>query len=429
MATLYCGPTSTGAGTGADFNNRLALPDETGFVRGNVYKVIEGYYGSRTLSTAVSGATLITIQKVSSADSAVAGYSTALFDTPATFGSIIIATDNWTLDGVTRDESDPPFSWDSGSSYGFRITGGVAMSTSLSPGVCAANVTIQYSDIGGPEGSSYTGSEPNNCIYVGGFDELGSDLTVLRCYLHNIAHDAHFHLNGLDGAVIEYCWISNGWGKEAIRGQVALKNAIIRFNYFYNASMNSGEPGEGSTAEIAIWDGGANAFDNNEIYGNVFFRDNAEENSGGTIVVGGNGGSWAGSPASNTLVYNNTIAGVTGGASGAQILINGGTGNIVRNTLWYDVVGNPPSVTANTSSNNTEVVSDPFLNYATGDLMLSGDTDAGFTLSAPYNTDMVGETRGSDGTWDLGAFEYNSQAVTRNITYSGTLTVTSLTVG
>jgi hypothetical protein len=85
-------------------------------------------------------------------------------------------------------------------------------------------------------------------------------------------------------------------------------------------------------------------------------------------------------------------------------LVNGGSGNVCRNNLWWDTVS--ASVSCSTTSNNVDAGANPFVSYAAGNLRLSGATTGGFTLSAPYNADMDGVTRGGDGTWDVGAFEY-----------------------
>jgi hypothetical protein len=304
------------------------------------------------------------------------------------------------INGQTRNESN----WSDGAAYGIKATS-IQASTSIFPGICASNITIKYVNAGGAEGTSYTGSEPGFAFKVSGFDELCTNWTISRSYAHNIAHYATFHMNGLNGYNFEYNYIGNGFGKEAIRGQIALKNGSIKYNRFYNACGATGVSGEGCTAEIAIWDGNSGGFDGNEIYGNWFYR-TRDENSGGTIVVGGNGSSWAGPSASNTLVYNNTIAGISGGGVGGIILINGGTGNVCRNNLWYNVVGSP-SCTANTVSDNGEESSNPFVNYTGGNLSLSRAI-SGYTLSSPYNADMDGRIRGADGVWDRGAFEFPS---------------------
>ena len=50
---------------------------------------------------------------------------------------------------------------------------------------------------------------------------------------------------------------------------------------------------------------------------------------------------------------------------------------------------------------------DPFIDSTAYDFHLNAATDAGLSLTAPYNTDMSGSTRGGDGNWDRGAYEYS----------------------
>ncbi|HBA83183.1 MAG TPA: hypothetical protein DCZ95_03725 [Verrucomicrobia bacterium] len=48
-----------------------------------------------------------------------------------------------------------------------------------------------------------------------------------------------------------------------------------------------------------------------------------------------------------------------------------------------------------------------FTNYAGDDFTLAAATAGGDdSIGATYNTDMLGSTRGADGTWDRGAYEY-----------------------
>jgi len=57
-----------------------------------------------------------------------------------------------------------------------------------------------------------------------------------------------------------------------------------------------------------------------------------------------------------------------------------------------------------------ELTDDPFVDAAAWDLRLAGPTDPGHTLSSPYDVDLLGTKRGGDGTWDLGAYEYDTAA-------------------
>jgi chitodextrinase len=386
-------------GNGSDWNNAFAsLP--TTLQRGATYYIADGSYPSYIFNTPNSGTSLITIKKATIQDHGTnTGWNDTYGDGQAVFGSFTLGSDYLVIDGQTRNENE----WSDGPSYGFRING-VSANTSWFPGVCASNITVKYSNIGGPDvGNIFTGSEPSSGFYIGGFAEFCTDWTLSRNYVHNTI--IPFHMNGTSGGTIEYNWISNSFGKEAIRGQIAMANYTIRYNVMKDACQtNPLDSTSGCTAEIAIWDG--SNFDNNQIYGNIIYKTTSQINSGGAIVVGGNGTSWVGPPANNTLIYNNTIAGHRGFAT-ASIIINGGTGNICRNNLWYDEFGTP-GCTANTTSNNIEVNADPFVNYAAGDFRLAAATVPGTPLSSPYNKDIAGVTRGADGVWDIGAYEFVS---------------------
>ena len=143
-ATLYCGPSSTGAGTGSNFSNLLQLPNATGFTRGNTYIIIEGSYGSRTLSSATSGSTTITIRKASAADSAVTGYASSLHDAAATFADLYVKTGYWIVDGVTRTATTR---LEAPAGYGIRVTGTIYVN-SLN-GDDADFSQFSYLDVGG----------------------------------------------------------------------------------------------------------------------------------------------------------------------------------------------------------------------------------------------------------------------------------------
>lgn len=402
-ATVYCGPSNTGGGTGADFSNLIQFTDGTGFSRANEYVLVDGSYGARTLSEPVSGTTVISIRKASAADSAVAGYSSTLHDGQASFGTITFTTDYWLLDGITRDSAD----WFDDTAYGISVRGTLFW-RNLDAEVAGDNVTVRFVEAGNRAYTqTFATGDGNEAVYCGGFSALVQDLIFEDCFFHN---GGFAQLAGVDGVEFTRCVFAAGYAKESIRGQNVAKNGIIRWCIFYNASQTNPDdmPPQGSTADIAIWDDGSSgltSFDNWEIYGNVIWNDKDIAHSGGVIIVGGNGGSWAGSSASNVKIYNNTIVGIQGAFTAAIILINGGSGNEVRNTIWYDCFSTP-SANPNTS-NNSEESSDPFVNYAGGNFHLAAAL-AGTSLSSPYNADMDGVTRGSDGVFDRGAFEFDA---------------------
>lgn len=343
------------------------------------------------------------------------GYQSTYCDGQAVFsGSMIFASgsDGSQVLGVYRDESDWGHSTAAQNAYGIKINNGVEANTSSFGPNCPDNITISHVNLNDQEGS--TGPTSQNCsaVYLGGFNNLCTGWTISRSYIHDCGHGTEIQCANCTGLTVEYTLFKNSWGKEAIRGQLNARNMTVRWCQFYNACGQGGGAGEGCTAEIASWgtlgDGGN--YDNTEIYGNSFWR-NRDENSGASVLVGGQdceqgpGCAWGGDSADNTKVLNNTFAGFSGGNQVGFVWILGGSNNVCQNNLHYDVSNS--SVSCSTASNNTVAGADPFVDYST-DLRLTGATAAGVSFGSPYNVDMDGVTRGADGTWDRGAFEYNA---------------------
>lgn len=366
--------------------------------RGDTIWVADGTYSSATLGVAESGSATISIIKATVASHGTStGWVDAYGDGQATIAGLTVNSGYWTVDGISRTSSD----WTDGSAYGFRITGRI-YSSSIDPGPdCPNNNTFRYINLGAADiGNSRTGSEPDG-FYLGGFGEACESWTIEYNYIHNV--ELGVLLNDATNTIIQYNWFQHAWSKEIIRGQAATSGTIIRWNVMKDTCQDAGGGGEACTAEIAMWSGTtAGDYDNIEVYGNLIYKTTEEQNTGGSIVIGGDGSSWVGVSASNVLIYNNTIAGIHVGEAG--ILVNGGSGNVCRNNLWYDSAG-APTASCNTQNNNGESGTDPFLGYAGGDFRLSGAI-AGVALSSPYDTDILGATRGLDGTWDRGAYEY-----------------------
>jgi hypothetical protein len=51
MATICVAPTSSGNGLGGDWSNCAAKPSITGWVRGNIYYLADGDYGTLAVNT------------------------------------------------------------------------------------------------------------------------------------------------------------------------------------------------------------------------------------------------------------------------------------------------------------------------------------------------------------------------------------------
>ena len=404
MATLYCGPSATGNEDGSNFSNLLALPTTTGFTRGNTYIIIDGSYGSRTLSTATSGSTTITIKKASSADSGVTGYAASLHDGEATFGEFYLTTGYWIIDGVTRTETD---AWAAPAGYGIRCS---SITINGFEEYDGGGSSFSYCDIGGAW--TTTPSSGTLDTYDNGTYWVAQDgpITLSRCAIHNVTQCMMVHWSS--NLTIEYCHFGPSWGKEAIAAASGtLNDSTIRFNRFWNAGRKNNDPTSGLTAEIGAFHGGENA--NVKIYGNWFYSTVTDSGRNQCILIGSAEDEvHPESPATNCLVYNNTFAGIADDAS-PMIWLYGGSGNEAKNNLFYDCASN--GVTANTTANNVTATSDPFVNYATLDLHITSGSqaqNAGTALASGYNSDPDGNTRGGDGTWDVGAYEYGTTGST-----------------
>ncbi len=371
--------------------------------RDEIIWVADGTYTGATLNVANSGTSLITVKKATIASHGTeTGWDNAYGDGQAEFTSgFVFGSDYWVIDGVHRNTSN----WSQKGGYGFAARSFTA-NDDQTTGICAHDVTIRYVDIGGPDvGNTYQAGLPTP-IYIIRWADLADgcqNWLVEYNRLHNAV--VHMHLNGVIQWTIQYNQIEYGWGKEAIRGQLQYKNIVARYNVFKDScQFNPDDATSACTAEIASWgSSGSELWDNNEVYGNVFLKTTSEINTGGNVVLGGNGGSWVGDPANNCKVYNNTFAGYETGTAG--VTINGGTGNEARNNLAYDIDATW-GVSPNTSSNGEETTN-PFVDYGGGNFHLS-TAIAGTSLSSPYNVDLDGVTRGADGTFDRGAYEYQA---------------------
>lgn len=185
-------------------------------------------------------------------------------------------------------------------------------------------------------------------------------------------------------------------------------NVTFRYNVFTHA--------EGTGGLIMTGDG-------LYVYGNVFYRPAGDTWQHGNGLIG----TWTVDTLTNVKVYNNTfINSQTGYPVLGESFTSPTTGNEARNNLFYlsQRIGNGNGLFPTHSHNHyvdsgfltetaqTTGTGDPFTNYTALDFSLKAATVAGFTLSAPYATDMLGNTLGSDGTWDRGAIEFGGTPAT-----------------
>jgi hypothetical protein len=379
-------------GAGTDWATAfVSLPEE--LERGAVYLVADGSYPSYTFDDPNDGEETITVRKALVADHGTeTGWLDEYGDEQAVFSDILLVTDYIVFDGAKRNESD----WTDGASYGFRNTGSFYSNTA-NFGSCSSEVTIRFVDVGGPFGPDFHEGATGAAFYFGGFDELCTHWTISRVFAHNVGIVGQ--MAGVDSIVWEYSWLGLNWSKEILRSQLQGSNVTIRHNVFKDGCRDDHAPGTGCTAEIAFFGNAGSPdenYDNARIYGNVIHKTLSQHNGDGTIMIqNANGG----------IAYNNTI--VNDSPSGLGIISMVGTGSAVRNNVSYFPSGMLGGCAATTCDNNT-IYTDaapPFVDVAGGDFHLTRALD-GASLDAPYDTDLEGTTRGLDGVFDQGAFEY-----------------------
>lgn len=405
---------------------------ETNCPRGDTIYVADGTYSGVTLNTAVSGTTPITIKKATIADH---GTSTGWLDTygdgQAQFGRFNVSTGYWVINGQVRDESNPPYSWMTSSAYGFRIgeptTEGTAIDCQTFGGASWDGLEVAYVWF---DAYTQTISEGTPTLeahsihfYLGG----GAGAYDGVWLHHNLATNGvnHFIMHDTNGALIEYNALTAGQSTgnnhgESVNLYFSATNTTVRYNYFKETYMAAGHE---ATAVITQCCNGGTHF----IYGNLFdsYQVGGADGFIGFSVNGANSGDCV-----NCYVVNNTI--VHGRGSGvpyALVSFPDGSGNRVQNNLYFDS-GNPPGVDLGTGATNshngcggtsctgtnaqTSIATSIFVDYAGDNYKLASGTTAGATLTnqtlggrlQTFDTDMLGNTRGSDGTWDRGAFEF-----------------------
>ncbi len=434
-ATICVGPSATGSGSGADWNNQIAWSSVT-FARGNTYLIKGGStYSGRTLDTADSGSTYITILGATIATgSGIAGWSNSYSvdktegGSQATFTTstavIYIDTDYWIFDGV----AGPKFSKDP-TAYGFN------MGTSTPKGFVLGRynnvnyVTLAHFSATAPSGDlekEFIDASP--CDTVNGTNYCGGGqvnyLTLQNFYVSGyqgfVWTPYGAHTDTCTGWLIQYGMLLNSWSSGAHHGEWinangrSITNDVIRWNHFEGTDPSSSICFTGAIVANAA------PHNNCQVYGNVFYGMNVCDNLVGDTSV---------APMNNCQIYNNTfvantlaLGNVIGGMYGTS------SGNTVYNNLIYNESGQyvpngGPIVNwtrdynayfASGSGNGETHIQvgsgNPFVSdYITADsFQLSSDTIAGLNTHStlPGNdVDANGVARGANGIWDIGAYQ------------------------
>lgn len=406
---------ATGTNNGTDWTNAYVTLPAT-LVRGDTYYLADGSYGSYIFDDAVSGTTLITIKKATVADH---GTSTGWLDTygdgQAVFSGWEVYSDYWIFDGQRRNSN-----WRTGGidQYGIRVkvTGGKAIRLDNGGGAGGDNLTFQYVDVEG--GGRDTGDSDSDVIY--GLTG-NSNITFRFCALHDSNRTIFLMRGNWQNLIIDHCYIARNASDAVTHGELMSLTSATNLTF----SNNAVEDTEGTAGLIAglndgTWTGG-------QIYGNTV-RHTSAYLAGTGRPAGASDGIAAmiyvahdasnNNTGNNILVYNNTFVNISGLWSG--IHIEAGSGNAVRNNIWYNstrtdgagatngqnwyfnTVNDSPGEGDQTCTSNCNI----FANLTGGDFHLTAATNAGLTLDAPYSVDPDGVVRGATGVWDRGAHEF-----------------------
>lgn len=415
-ANHYVLASATGSASGADWTNAYtALP--ASLIRGDTYYIGNGSYSSYLFDDAPqTGGSTISIIKATAANSgAVAGWNAA-YAAQASFTSWDFDTSNYTVDGQYRNDAD----WFDRTGYGFLVGTGGSQVNQIDLLNCSAvfhNIVIKYTAVRGYD--DFAGL--SNSVDIGAY-AIHSNSTGCTDAQYNglqFSYDLvqgsvnQWLLRNSTGAIIEYSAGENTIGNAANHGDTinayySVQNMIVRYNKFRHLYTTACS-GCGSTGWIPYCCGSGGL----EVYGNW-----VSDFRGGDGAIGYSTCSPSDCP-SNTKIYNNTWDSCNDGSGGdGGIQLGNGTNNVAYNNIWVNCTGislngvthdynaygggsaqGETHGTINFSTSN-------FVNYAALDFRLANATTAGTSLASPYNVDLLGTTRGADGTWDRGAYEY-----------------------
>jgi len=377
----------------------------------------------------------------------------------------------WDMCGSYYDVNGEVGSADQTGTYGFYFKsagdmfGFIRADAGQCSNVAITGFTFQYFEINGVEADSISGSSAATGLYLGSPSSGGSAVNNLS-FSHFYLHDAFGPIGAegnMTGLTLSYAWVYTNFGDAASHSQgieasknsnsVAVNDLTVYDTVWKNIQ---------GTGFIVCLSGGCDGW---KIYNNIFYYSSNWDSvcehgdTTATCSVGGvfrDGGASNPGVVTNGVFYGNTISGIHikpghPGAidAGVSLLNTSSTGNTAENNLSFNCqnadifadntagsyhylnVTHDYNTFINTDYSAGEMTlashdfqdstyelqgaADPFVSDATGNFNLSSETvDAhlndGTSLAAPYNVDFAGIARGADGTWERGAFEFNTGA-------------------
>jgi hypothetical protein len=367
--------------------------------------VADGNYTGGVWNASASGTNWVRIEKATAAEHGTAtGWLSGYGDGVATInGRLLIDTSYWEIDGHGTNFTN----------WGFKME--VPADTSLDTQTVAINIrnggtnniTVQHVWI--------NIADPGTGVWNNGIGPQsggGHHYTYRNIRVTGAGEDA-FKIKGHSN-LLEYLWVD---GRNAGAGSHG--DAVAGTNTY-------GSGGESSTIRYSIfdWQGAIFWFDGTApgihgpwyIYGNVLF---------GNQLGGEKGFDTSSGVTSLTLYgYHNTLynlnvtssAGITAGEFKNNIyyLAGSSTGGGFAGAS-HDYNAFSPDLSTGGEPNAQVLATDPF-NDAPGDLTLSTATNCGVPLATTFEEDILGNTRGQDGCWDRGAYEFTGAPAALTIT-------------
>jgi hypothetical protein len=257
---------------------------------------------------------------------------------------------------------------------------------------------MEYMDLQGPGAITYSGDGRgiNATPFTGATGNVFSHMSIFEW------ESAIYHA-GINGSTFEYLDVYDimaaNWSSYHPNGIYVngSSNVVVRYSKFHKGPKGNGV-GEGIFFEQG---GGAS---NWQIYGNLFY----DLDSTGLKAIE------ITSTVPGLRIYNNTFDNIIV----PGIFVNAGScgsGSEVKNNLSFAT--SAPDACGSMSNNLTIASSPmPFVNRSAKDYRIVGTIGSGYPRNAGANlgsifaADMLGAGFGSDGAWDVGAYEYNGGA-------------------
>ena len=399
-AAYYVRAGAAGSGSGSDWANAYTSLPAT-LQRGETYYVATGSYAAYDFDTPVSGTSIVTIQKATTSNHGTeTGWDSSYGIGQAEFPQLSVSTSYLVFDGVV---GGGPSSWKAG--HGFKLAASYEVLL-LFP-TTVSHVTVRHTEFAYPS-TEVDDTLADDHIY-GALSSL-TDFTLEYCYMHDTSRT--FILSrGWTDVLVQYNYFARNRYTEARHSELWSDHNGVRYVIRYNIM----EDIEGTGVTVLLFGNGIDW----EIYGNVVFWSgdpNYDGNGNGIFTTASTGAN-----AINWRVYNNTVVDCKG--RGDHTIYNG-SGNETKNNLWYNCssLGGHGATTADynwyvnsdtppTLGSNDAVATlgDIFADSASNDFRITSSSPNGAGVEAAghsYHVDAYGYTRGADGWWDRGAYEF-----------------------